>query len=224
MEHISTLRGAAGYIVPLEEIRPYGGLPGQELIRQIAGRYEFAVLPNLAAFGSPDGPKGIEFQLGRYQIDGQQINVQRLSIFTDGVVADCLDTRHAAAVIGDLMVWAKEAFSLRDPATPPYWWYASQIVVKFNKSIDSQLALCGRFGEKLSTVFSDLYGITGPYSTSRFVMAIDPTNMPVARRHTEFSIERRIDRPFSENRYFSSAALHTDLHLEMLAEIENSLT
>ncbi len=48
----------------------------------------------------------------------------------------------------------------------------------------------------------------------------------LTRKHPlgRFSIQRRDNTPFSENKYFSDAPLPTDLHLQLLEQFERDLS
>ena len=49
-------------------------------------------------------------------------------------------------------------------------------------------------------------------SILRMAFAVDPTKIP-ALRNTQFFIERRLQAPYSENRWFSGAPIQTEEHL-----------
>jgi hypothetical protein len=59
------------------------------------------------------------------------------------------------------------------------------------------------------------------YQPGAFVVAYDP--LTVKAGPSNFSIERRADSLFEENKFYSSAPLPTDEHIRMLEELETDL-
>lgn len=223
MRLLSIEGGGCGHIVPVDEMVPREALNLPEVLDAIGKRYQFAVLPNLAAGATANQKGGLQFTAGVSASRTGRINIQKLSIHNDGIVVDCLDTHKSEAVIDDLLPWVTEKFSLRTPITKPHRWYASRVVVQFSRSADAVFSLVSALGGEIAAAVQNLYGLDIKYSASRFSMKADPTTVPPLRA-TEFIFERRIDRPYSENRYFSVAPVHTDMHLGFLEEIEKLAT
>jgi hypothetical protein len=92
MKLIATEGGRVLDLVPVEEIRPSGGLYIPDVIKKINERYEFASVPQNLAEASKSGAK---FEHGKIEIGGAVQVVKELSIYSDGLISDCFDT-HAA--------------------------------------------------------------------------------------------------------------------------------
>jgi hypothetical protein len=57
--------------------------------------------------------------------------------------------------------------------------------------------------------------------TTTIAVYVDTTKVNITP--AKFTIERRADAPFADELYFSSAPLHTDVHLDLVEKFERSL-
>jgi hypothetical protein len=60
------------------------------------------------------------------------------------------------------------------------------------------------------------------FNLQHLALNVDPLTVPPLR-NTRFYIERRLQRPYSENRYESGAPLRTEDHIALLEAIEHRL-
>jgi hypothetical protein len=97
--------------------------------------------------------------------------------------------------------------------------FVSSVVVEFDAELDKALRAFGELQEGFTSANIRYESRDTRLKASRILLFADPTKLP-PQATFEFNIERRAGRPFSENRYFSSAALPTASHLDLLKTFE----
>jgi hypothetical protein len=206
-------------LVPLEELRPPGGVYIPDLIKGTAERYRFINGPaNLAEAGR----SGAKFETGKFVIDGTVEVIKELSIHSDGFIADCLSTRAADRVLDDFFEWATQEFRLRERQRPAQRTYTSAMTVDFEKAVEPALGKIIEIGTLLSKALTATYGWKYEYNLHRLGFEVDPKTVPQFRQ-TQFFIERKVGAPFSQNRYYSLAQLPTEVHQQLLETIEREI-
>ncbi len=219
MNLISTEHGQSLQLFVAEEVRPPSGLYLPDLIRKISERYAFAILP---ANYETVFKEGAKYKEGRFVTEGRTISVKELGFFADGVLAVTWNTDDAEIVLNDLIVWAGQNFGFREARTKLPRRFVSSVVVEFDVELSRALTAFDELQEGFASAIKEKYDMYPEINASRIALSADPTKL---RPETtfEFAIERRAGRPFSENRYFSSATLPTASHLDLLGAFERRL-
>ncbi|MHB8131973.1 MAG: hypothetical protein ACYDEX_23680 [Mobilitalea sp.] len=167
--------------------------------------------------------KEVRFGLGSFQKDSQHNISIDLSIYNDGFIADTRSsTNDSDAFLTEFLNWISVEFgfvSYQEVIRTKL--YASELLVQTNKSLNIINPKLSKFAKHLTSMIVGHEHHTIDFETSGILFWTDPTivNLP-----GPFRFERLIDVPFSENRYYSSAPLQTEIHLEMLEELENILS
>ena len=219
MDVISAEHGQSLQLFLAEEVRPRSGLYLPDVIRRISERYAFAIGPTNYEIIVKEGAR---YKDGRLVTEGRTIAIKDLGFFVDGVLAVAFNTDDSDLVLNDLILWATESFGLREPRTKLPRKYVSSVVVEFDAELGRALLAFDELQERFASAVKNKYGIDPEINASRITLAADPTKLPAGTTF-EFIIERRVGRPFSENRYFSSASLPTTSHLDLLAAFERRL-
>ena len=219
MNLISTEHGQSLQLFVAEEVRPPSGLYLPDLMRMISERYAFAVFPTNYETIIKEGAK---YKEGRFVTEGRTIAIKELGFFVDGVLAVTWNTDDAELVLNDLTVCAAQNFGFREPRTNLPRKFVSSVVVEFDVELGRALTAFDELQETFASAIRQRYGMEPEISASRIALSADPTKLP-PQTTFEFTIERRAGRPFSENRYFSSATLPTASHLDLLGAFERRL-
>ncbi len=206
-------------LVPLEEIRPEGGVHLPDFLSAIGARYSFASVPTDLGDAIKNGAK---FAMGKFMLDGNPISIKELNIYSDGLICEAHGTNFADLILDDLLHWAVEAFKLKERITPAHRTYTSSLVCIFDKSVESGLGKLTAISDLLSKAYNDSYGWKYKFDLNRLAFNVDPKDIPHLRS-TNFVLERRIQVAYSENRYFSIAPLKTEDHVALLETIEREL-
>lgn len=206
-------------LVPTEELRPRHGVYLPDLIRSITERYAFSVVPTNIAEGNKSG---VKFEHGKITIDGNIAVIKELAVYSDGLIVDSFDTAVADFVLDDLLSWATATFNLQERKSPVHRTYTSAVVIDFEKLIEPALGNLAKVCGLLSESLHRSYGWNYEYNLNRLSFSVDPLAIPHLRA-TQFFIERRLQVPYSENRYYSLAPLQTEEHLRLLETIEREL-
>jgi hypothetical protein len=122
-----------------------------------------------------------------------------------------------------LVGWAVKELNFRKPKTRPLRTLESSVVVVFDRAIGTSLAVYDELRKSLARAVEVAHGLELEFDLNAISLAVDPFSMvqPLsALLKTEFTIVRRINRPYSDNRYFCTAGLSTTLHLQMLEQFE----
>jgi len=222
MQLISVVMARVLWFVDLRDINPRGRALRYTLLPALAARYRFAKYPydTPENHPTPEAP-GFRFQEGEFtNSEGIQFMVS-LIIHDDGLVADTRSsTKDSEAFLVDLLQWAVKEFGLVfRPEMIQRKGYVSELIVSPSHSLNDLHPGLTQLGTRLSELVSaPSYPVS--YEPAGIFWSPDPT---LELKPALFRFERRLDAPFSTNKYFTQAALQTDQHLQILEEFESLL-
>lgn len=208
-------------LVPLEEFRPPEGFFVPDFLSKIAARYGFVSYTKDLMEAARSGAK---FEIGKIDLGGTIITIKELAIYSDGLICDTYTTDLSDMVLDEFVAWATETFNFQPRTSPVRRTYTSALVCTFNKDIEAGFEFIGRACALFSTALNETYGWDYPVKLNRLSFNVDPKAVPHLR-NTNFILERRLQNPndYSENRYFTTAALKTERHVRLLETIEREL-
>lgn len=185
-----------------------------DLIKALVQRYEFQKSPQ--TLEELDIKKGIEFFSGR---SGEQ-PIQKFSIWNSVLVVETVsNTDQSKAIIEDILVWASEAFGLAyAPSSISRYAYVSDVSFYSDAPLLNLSPAVTALNNTLSREMSEIWQEPLHYQTLSVRFGHDPVSR--AFNIAPFSIERKGDAKFSENKYFSEAPLPTHVHLGLLEQFE----
>jgi hypothetical protein len=217
------------WLIDLQDLNPTGHKIADDLIVWIKDRYSF----DRHVFTDAPDPKGgstaqadfhgMKFIAGKFDAsdpDGliQPPIIVNLEVYNDGFVAETFSsTRNGDKFIQDLLSSASETMGIRfDESLIRQKFYVSELHVKSDASLEMLNPRLKLFAEKLSKHVTR----RGPFQAASIGFWTDPGRNG---GHITFSLERQAGKDFTQNRYFSSAPMPTELHFEFLEELENIL-
>jgi hypothetical protein len=221
MKLLSVKQARSIWLVNIGDLNPRG-LSLFGLITPIVNKYKFKIYPT-----KPDELIGknvteIKFNGGSFQKNNKHIISVNLTIFNDGLVVDTRSsTTDSDAFLSDFLNYISKEFGLT-----PYREvlrskiYVSEVWVQTDKLLNTLNPKLDIFAKRITSLIAGDSRVPIAYETSGIIFWTDPvvTNPP-----TPFRFERVVDRPFAENRYYSAAPLQTEVHLEILDELERIL-
>jgi hypothetical protein len=197
----------------LDEIRPTHGLDTGAAFAALQQAFGFPVIP----IGPVKQGGGIEFTHGALREGAEPILVTKMVIYSDGVSIQVPTDTGKAEIALQKTLAIFSSFGVREPITPPLHYYRSMLVADFSTSLNhlfpSSLLekIAGAFSFEAKAEFSRIDFNADKTTLSYRARSINPTN---------FSIERRTDVPYDQNRYFSQANMTTEKHIEFLEQFE----
>ena len=216
---ISNDGGRAHQMLVADEVHPIGGYYLTDAIRLISDRYGFRQAPSIE-----DAQKtGAVFMDGRLVSGTKKINIREIGLLADGFYAIAQDTMTADFILDDLLTWAEQAVGLRPPITIVPKKYNNAAVVEFETDIDRHLDIFNELTSSYKEMLASLYNKVVSVSLYQIGFAFDSleVNLPIS---SNFKIERRTGLPFSSNRYYCTAPLKTEMHIELLEKFERALS
>lgn len=222
MKLLSVKQARSIWLANIADLNPRGlNLFG--LIMPIVTKYNFQIYPDKPIDIIEKDVLEINFKGGNFQRDPKNNIAINLTIFNDGIVADTRSsTKDSDTFLDQFLNYISNEFGLS-----PYQEivrskiYVSELWVQTDKNLNALNPKLDKFVKHITSSIEGHSYHPIAYETSSIMFWTDPvvTNPP-----TPFRFERIIDRPFSENRYYSSAPLQTDVHLEILEELESILS
>lgn len=212
MELISAESGQSLQLIHMDEVRPLrGGVFGPDLRNAIMGRYRFQ---SFAAQTEPNQP--LKLETGTKEINGLNIPITSLEIYTDGIIINTHHTNDSDAVMDDFIGWISETIQLRQPRTWLPRRYFSRIVVDLTRPAGE--TFIANF-VKLNEIVATALGATQSLEPQITFAPHPPGELQASRT---WIFQPRIGQPYAPNRYFSVAPLATMPHFEMLCTLETT--
>jgi hypothetical protein len=218
--HVATARTI--WLLTLLDLNPRGQAFTQETIDKISERYKFKAPPTIAAaLEAQKKNEPIYFAAGEFMSKSGVNVVVDLKVYNDGFLADCRSsTKDSDMFLADLFAWLPSGLGLPKTEVPiRKKMYVSELHVESKQHlmmINPKLANLTRL---LATRVPP--GAATSYEFTTIGFATDPKD---GKPLVDFKFERLMNTPFAEHRYYSSAPVHTDDHLELLENLENMLT
>ena len=218
MKLLSILQARTVAYLEVEDLFTRHHMLGPEFTPKIAERYGFLKKPEkLEDF--LDDQKGIQFAFGRW--DGTVIN--QLALYAQGVAVEtAASTDISERILYDVLSWGAHTLNInyhQDMIKRKA--YVSGLLFSTDVSLNALHPKLRGIGERLSSSVADSLGHVFPYEVTGIFFGYDTThtkpNAPI------FTIERRADVPFTEDKYFSTAPLPTEEHLKLLGDFEAAL-
>jgi len=215
MQLLNVLTARSTWLFDVNDLNPRGKSFFSDLIVWLRGRYGFSTFPSTPS--DVDQSKGLAFKGGKFQTKDKVNLAVELIIYTDGLVANTYSsTEDTDMFIEDALAAATSEFDLNyTPEMIRQKLYLSEIGVRLNQSLAKLNPKLDAFAARISSVCHTRFE---PGGVSFWT---DVANSAI--KTPPFSIERRVNAPFSENRFFSTAPLGTTLHKMLLAEFEQLL-
>lgn len=203
------------FVEPID-LNPTAQVFFPDLVKALVARYDFQRFPQ--KFEDLDEKKGITFAAGH--LGGSVI--EELIIYAYGLTLDTrTSTDESKRLLVEAMHWGSKELGL---AYKPVkrWQYASQITFHSTIPLTPINSAFQRLAQGTANRIKEILGEDLTYELTTITIDYDQ----LARKHAlgRFSIQRRDNTPFSENKYFSDAPLPTDLHMALLQQFEADLS
>jgi hypothetical protein len=205
-------------LVQIEDLNLGGTAYLPEIGAALVQRYGFAKFP--AKPEEFDEDKGIEFLEGR---SGKQV-INKVMLLSSGMYLDTqINTAASEQLWYELMGWAAETFGVtfreemvkRCAYVSNFTFYSDAPMLSVNPILDEVRRIATseverNFGRRLE------------YQPAAVSITYDRTSTKVGT--AAFTVQRREGVPFDENKYFSTAPLKTEIHMELLEKWEKAMS
>lgn len=208
------LARAVAMIEPID-LNPGGKAYYPDIASALVRRYNFQKFPQRPE--EFDETKGITFAAGKFD----RCVIEQVTIYPYGILLDTrVSTNESKRLLEDALQWGQKELGLAKRQVTR-WQYVSQLTFYSKVPItDAGMAL-QTLSDGVAKGVSQVTGESLHYEVTAIFVDYDQ----LTRKHPmgRFSIQRRENTPFSENKYFSDAPLATDLHIELLEKFEANL-
>jgi hypothetical protein len=218
MQLASVLLARAVAWVESHDLNPRGKVYYPAITEALVKRYGFAKFPVKPE--DYDESKGISFVYGK---DGDSI-IEQVQIYTNGIVLETRSsTEDSRRLLERALEWAAKEIGLAYvPGMIKRWQYYSQLVFTSPLNLTASSPAFSNLAENINKSLRDLMGEDFRYETTsaQFNFDLLTRKNPLGA----FSIQRRENIPFSDNKYFSDAPLSTETHIRLLEQFEKDLS
>jgi hypothetical protein len=202
----------------MSDLNPRGKVFFPQVLEALVERCHFQKFPK--EYSELDERKGVDFLEGKWG----DITINKLTLYQDGILVDtCSSTADSERILHEALLWAASQFGVtyrpemikRNAYLSDLTFYSeTPFLTILNPALS---ALADRVGRALGEIRNDDF----TYEPSGFTAHYDQSlkQIPIA----PFTVQRRLQTPFCENKYFSEAPLPTDLHWKLLEEFEAAI-
>jgi len=216
MQLSAVLLARVAFFVESVDLNSHGQAFYPAVIRGLVERYHFQSFPQ--KIEDYDEQKGVTLAVGT---SGDR-TIDKVVIYNWGLTIDTRSsTSEAEQLLDEALMWGAANLRLTyNRAMIKRKAYLSQITFNSDAVLLPLNSDLGNIEKAVSEAVSSNLKLRYKFKPVGIMLGADPEEqvIPVQR----FSIERRERIAFSENKYFSSAPIPTDLHLSLLAEYERA--
>jgi hypothetical protein len=202
--------------IELADLNPKGGVSLPDLIKGIADRYKFQILPKW----EEREKEGFVFEEGKI---GNRV-VKKLTLFDALIVLETRsNTSDSKQLIEELLLWGSAKFGLTyQPQSINSFGYVSAVTFYSDAPILDPSPALRKIADATGAAVSEMRKEQLRYETINITIGHDPK----ARRDqiASFILTRRAESKFSDNKYYSEAPLPTDLHVQLLEQYERDVS
>jgi hypothetical protein len=214
MELISVLLSRAVFLLELDALNPFGRMTPAETMAELSNRYGFAQMPQ--SIPEITNEKGAECLSGRMG----DIAIDKLTLYPNGLVVDTRgSTEDSEKVAQDIIDIAHERLGSKISVGRKH--YVSQVTFRSKMRLANMNPVIGEMMGQMKEFLSSGLKQDFLVEPTALIISVDLTQTRISPG--KFTIERRAEAPFMEDLYFSSAPLHSAVHLELVENFERSL-
>jgi hypothetical protein len=187
-----------------------------ELSKALAQHCTFQKSPKtLEEWNTADGAL---FEMGKL---GNTV-LKKVILYNNGIQVDTVaGTTESKRVLEELLYWVRDEFGITyGPDTVREWGYVSDVTFHTRVPI-LMTGPIERLTRGINAEISKILPQETIYQPAGISIGHDPLLRKYAR--APFTIHRRAEVAWTENKYFSEAPLPTDIHLELLAQYERDV-
>lgn len=204
-------------LVQIEDLNLHGTVYYPELTSALVERYGFTTYPTTPP--EFDENKGVEFTGGR----SHRWVIEKLVILNSGIYLDTTaNTEVSQNLWLELMDWAVTTFGVTfKQEMIRRSVYVSNVTFHTDVPILAAHPVFEEIARITNAEVEGSYRYHLAYEPAVISLNFDPGSIRLGT--APFSVQRREGVPFEENKYFSSAPLRTDIHLELLQKWERAM-
>jgi hypothetical protein len=220
MKVLNPVAGRTTWLFEVADLNPKGKNIFPELVDWLKDNYHFSESPDPTSKPKPEDNQGIVFKNGEFQAREEVFVKVDLTLFSDGLVANSSSsTEDTEKFLQSVMAEVVADFSLTfDPSMIRRKLFLSELNVRLDYPLQN-------LNPKLAPLAKRITETTG-YAASPFELGglsfwTDSTF--AVTKTPPFMIERKVNAPFSENRFYTKAPVQTQEHIDLLEELEGLL-
>ena len=202
-------------LVETFDLNPRGQVFSPDLVRALVEHYNFQKFPQTPT--ELDEDKGVEFATGKA---GNTV-IDKFTVWRTGLGLETRSsTEDSKQILEGMLEWGAEKCGLAyESGMIKRWVYVSNLTFYSNVPLLTLLSdALAKLSKRTSEALSQILGEPIEYET---VMVSAQHDLLTRKYATApFSIQRRLETPFADNKYYSEAPLPTDLHIELLEKFE----
>jgi hypothetical protein len=200
------------------DLNPQGKTYYPDLVEGIVEKCRFMKFPQkLEDF---DESKGVEFVGGRWG----DVTIEAFKIFNNGLQLDTrVSTSESERVLREALAWASSNYGIiYHPKMVARRLYVSNLTFHTDVPIlgtaDSPVS---RLAHRAQVAMAEMRGDDTRWAPT--ILTMNSDIWPRKPLHAPFTIQRRAEAAFGENKYYSEAPLPTDFHISLLEEFEKDV-
>ena len=191
------------------DLNPQGAQVFPDLIFKVIERYGFRKFPKAEEFFEVG--KARRFEDGSFLYDGRKVTVTA-EFWGDGLIADTQHSTHASdAFLADLIEWMGEYLGVKYRANMTRKrGYRSELIVVADEGLSRACAFLDAFAGVLGEVTGESAEPSGLIYSSD-------------QKRGFFTIDRRLNEPFENNKFYTAAMVQTGTHTQLLGKLDQLL-
>jgi hypothetical protein len=198
----------------IEDLNPTGKVYYPDVVAWLVGRFGFQKYPTkMEDFNEA---KGIEFGAGK--MGG--FSVEKVMILSSGIYLDTMaSTDESERILRETLIAARDELGVyfRDDMLKRRA-YISQLAFYSDAPLFLIHPIFGKISERVSKEVNTNFGKSLVYEPQGINLSYDPSTTQIGP--APFSIQRRDGAPYADNKYYSVAPIRTNVHLELLEQLE----